>query len=134
MARINDLNDFNHLRGFEDYKIGKNTPVGNNPTYKIKNIKGDDIIITPKELREELHNFIDNELLSQTQEEIEKKRKSLKLIIDNQLNEFEVSLKRHVNEKITKITEEIIERTMERVFEDRVKQEVRMRIKKLLDE
>mgnify|MGYP006935539324 CR=1 FL=1 len=129
MARISDLHDFNGLRKPESLwePIEKRT-------FKFENKKGDEIIITPQELREELHKFIDNQLLSQTQEDIERKREYLKRAIDKQLNEFEVSLKRHIEDKINKITETVIERAMERVFEDRVKQEVKSRIKKLLDE
>lgn len=129
MARISDLNAYNDFRKPESLwePIEKRT-------FKFENQKGDEIIITPQELRSELHKFIDNELLSQSQEDIERKREYLKRAIDKQLNEFELSLKRHIEDKINKITETIIERSMERVFEDRVKQEVKNRIKKLLDE
>jgi hypothetical protein len=129
MARLSNLHDFNGLRKPDSIwePIEKRT-------FKFENKKGDEIIITPQELREELHKFIDSQLLSQTQEDIETKREYLKRAIDKQLNEFEHSLKRHIDDKINKITETIIERTMERAFEDRVKQEVKQRLKKLLDE
>jgi hypothetical protein len=129
MARLSRLSDFNNLRQPDSIwePIEKRT-------FKFKNESGDDIVITPTELRGELHKFIDNELLSKTHEDIERKREYLKRAIDKQLNEFELSLKRHIDDKINKITETIIERTMERVFEDRVKQEVKQKLKKLLDE
>jgi hypothetical protein len=132
MARISDLNAYNHIRRDDDADfIGYDY---DNSSVKFTNSYGDDIVIKPKELKEELHKFIDQELLSQTQDDIEQKKEYLKRELDKKLNEFELSLKQHVENKINKITQEVIENVMSRTFEDRVKQEVKQRLKKLLEE
>lgn len=132
MARICDLNAYNNIRrdddaDFVDYNY-------DNGSVKFTNSYGDDIVIKPKELKEELHKFIDQELLSQTQDEIQNKKEYLKKEIDKKLNDFESSLYKHIEDKINKITEKVIESTLNRVFEDKVKEEVKRRLKKLLDE
>ena len=132
MARISNLNEYNHIRRDDDADfIGYDY---DNSSVKFTNSYGDDIVIKPKELKEELHKFIDQELLSQTQDDIEQKKEYLKRELDKKLNEFELSLKQHVENKINKITQEVIENVMSRTFEDRVKQEVKQRLKKLLEE
>lgn len=69
-----------------------------------------------------------------TTEDLERKKEYLKRELDKKLNEFELSLRQHVDNKINKITQEVIESVMSRTFEERVKQEVKRRLKKLLDE
>lgn len=128
MARISDLNAYNDTRR-DSFSI----PI-NGDFLTFENKKGEEIVITPKELREELHKFIDQELLSQTQGDIERRKEYLKREVDKQLNQFETSLKRHVEDKLNSITEKVIESVLERVFEDKVKQEVKRRLNKLLDE
>jgi F0F1-type ATP synthase membrane subunit b/b' len=128
MARISNLQAYNTSR--YDSVL---TPI-NGDFLTFENKKGEEIVITPKELREELHKFIDQELLSQTQSDIERKKEYLKKEVDKQLNQFETSLKRHIEDKLNNITEKIIESVLERVFEDKVKQEVKRRLNKLLDE
>lgn len=132
MARISDLNAYNHIRRDNDADfIGYDY---DNSSVKFTNSYGDDIVIKPKELKEELHKFIDQELLSQTQDDIENKKVYLKKEIDKKLNDFESSLYKHIEDKINKISEKVIESTLNRVFEDKVKEEVKRRLKKLLDE
>ncbi len=131
MARISDLNAYNDFRRVDNIF----TPINSSrESVKFTNSKGDDIVISPTELREELHKFIDQELLSQTQSDIERRKEYLKREVDKQLNQFETSLKRHVEDKLNSITEKVIESVLERVFEEKVKQEVKRRLNKLLDE
>lgn len=92
------------------------------------------MVITPVELKEELSKFIDLHFSSMTNDEIECKKEYLKRELDEKLNEFELSLRQHVDNKINKITQEVIENVMSRTFEERIKQEVKKRLKKLLDE
>ena len=128
MARISDLSSYNDLRindkwlPFEKKKIS------------FENEKGDTMVITPIELKEELNKFIDLHFSSMTTEDLERKKEYLKRELDKKLNEFELSLRQHVDNKINKITQEVIESVMSRTFEERVKQEVKRRLKKLLDE
>lgn len=132
MARISNLNAYNHIRRDDDADfIGYDY---DNSSVKFTNSYGDDIVIKPKELKEELHKFIDQELLSKTQDDIENKKVYLKKEIDKKLNDFESSLYKHIEDKINKISEKVIESTLNRVFEDKVKEEVKRRLKKLLDE
>lgn len=92
------------------------------------------MVITPSELKEELNKFIDLQFSSMTTEDLERKKEYLKRELDKKLNEFELSLRQHVDNKINKITQEVIESVMSRTFEERIKQEVKKRLKKLLDE
>jgi len=92
------------------------------------------MLITPIELKEELNKFIDLQFASMTSEDLERKKEYIKRELDRQLNNFEVSLRQHVEDKINKITQNVIESVTSRVFEDKVKQEVKQRLKKLLEE
>ena len=128
MARISNLNEYNDLR------INDKWLPFEQKTISFENEKGDTMVITPVELKEELNRFIDLQFSSMTSEDIERKKEYLKRELDRKLNEFELSLKQHVENKINKITQEVIENVMSRTFEDRVKQEVKQRLKKLLEE
>lgn len=128
MARISNLNEYNELR------INDKWLPFEQKTISFENEKGDTMVITPVELKEELNRFIDLQFSSMTSEDIERKKEYLKRELDRKLNEFELSLKQHVENKINKITQEVIENVMSRTFEDRVKQEVKQRLKKLLEE
>lgn len=128
MARISDLRSYNDLR------INDKWLPFEKKTISFENEKGDTMVITPLELKEELGKFIDLHFSSMTSDEIECKKEYLKRELDKKLNEFELSLRQHVDNKINKITQEVIENVMSRTFEERVKQEVKKRLKKLLDE
>lgn len=128
MARISKLTQFNELR------IDDKWLPFDKKTISFENQKGDTMVITPVELKEELGKFIDLHFSSMTSDEIECKKEYLKRELDKKLNEFELSLRQHVEDKINKITQEVIENVMSRTFEERVKKEVKQRLKKLLDE
>ena len=128
MARISKLKQFNELR------IDDKWLPFEKKTISFENQKGDTMVITPVELKEELGKFIDLHFSSMTSDEIECKKEYLKRELDKKLNEFELSLRQHVEDKINKITQEVIENVMSRTFEERVKKEVKQRLKKLLDE
>lgn len=96
-----------------------------------QNDKGDIFFITANELRDELSKFIDLQYSSMTYDKIELRKEYLKRELDKKLNEFEVSLRQHVENKLDKITENIINNITDRVFEDRVKKEVKERLKNL---
>lgn len=128
MARISKLKQFNELR------IDDKWLPFEKKTISFENQKGDTMVITPVELKEELGKFIDLHFSSMTSDEIECKKEYLKRELDKKLNEFELSLRQHVEDKINKITQEVIENVMNRTFEERVKKEVKQRLKKLLDE
>lgn len=128
MARISKLKQFNELR------IDDKWLPFEKKTISFENQKGDTMVISPVELKEELNKFIDLHFSSMTSDEIECKKEYLKRELDKKLNEFELSLRQHVDNKINKITQEVIENVMSRTFEERVKQEVKKRLKKLLDE
>ena len=96
-----------------------------------KNDKGDIFSITADELKSELSKFIDLQYSSMTYDKIELRKEYLKKELDKKLNEFELSLRQHVENKLDKITEKIIGNITDRVFEDRVKNEVKERLKNL---
>jgi Ni,Fe-hydrogenase maturation factor len=125
MARISNLVSYNDVRRNDSF-YPKNDDV-----VKFTNSRGDEIVINPVELKEELHNFIDKELLSQTQENIEQKKDNIKTEIDRRLSEFERTLTKHVEDKLTKISETIIESVLGRVVEDKVNEKVKLKIKEI---
>ena len=128
MARLSDL------RGYNDIRIDGHVSAIEQKTISFENQSGETLVITPYELKEELNKFIELYFSSMTSEDIEKKKENIKRELDRKLVEFELSLKQHVEDKINKITEKVIESTLNRVFEDKVKEEVKGRIKKLLEE
>ena len=128
MAKISNLEEYNSLR------IDDRWSPFEQKTISFENKKGETMVITPIELKEELNKFIDLQFASMTNEDIERKKEYIKRELDRQLNMFETSLKQHIEDKINKITQSIIESVTTRAFEDRVKLEVKQRLKKLLDE
>jgi hypothetical protein len=138
MARISDLKNYNSLMIGDISDTW--TPIENswvpteNKTISFENQKGETMLVTPVELKEELNKFIDLQFASMTSEDIERKKEYIKRELDRQLNIFETSLKQHVEDKINKITQNVIESVTTRVFEDRVKQELKQKLKKLLEE
>jgi len=128
MARINDLSRYNTLRVNDTFSPFEEK------TISFENHQGETMLITPIELKEELNKFIDLQFASMTSEDLERKKEYIKRELDRQLNNFEVSLRQHVEDKINKITQNVIESVTSRVFEDKVKQEVKQRLKKLLEE
>jgi hypothetical protein len=96
-----------------------------------QNDKGDIFSITADELKNELSKFIDLQYSSMTYDKIELRKEYLKKELDKKLNEFELSLRQHIDNKLNKITEKIIDNITDRVFEDRVKREVKERLKNL---
>lgn len=115
MARISNLERFNKLRIYDkQLQFEKKT-------ISFENQKGETMVITPVELEEELSKFIDLQFNSMTTDEIESKKEYLKRELNKKLNEFELSLRQHVDNKINKITQEVIENVMSRTFEERVK-------------
>jgi hypothetical protein len=131
MARISDLKDYNNVRLGDISDTW--APIGQS-TISFENQKGDTMLVTPVELKEELNKFIDLQFASMTSEDIERKKEYIKRELDRQLNIFETSLRQHVEDKINKISQNVIESVTTRAFEDRVKQEVKQRLKKLLEE
>jgi hypothetical protein len=128
MARICDLGRYNTLRVNDTFSPFEEK------TISFENHQGETMLITPIELKEELNKFIDLQFASMTSEDLERKKEYIKRELDRQLNNFEVSLRQHVEDKINKITQNVIESVTSRVFEDKVKQEVKQRLKKLLEE
>jgi hypothetical protein len=128
MARICDLSRYNTLRVNDTFSPFEEK------TISFENHQGETMLITPIELKEELNKFIDLQFASMTSEDLERKKEYIKRELDRQLNNFEVSLRQHVEDKINKITQNVIESVTSRVFEDKVKQEVKQRLKKLLEE
>jgi hypothetical protein len=96
-----------------------------------ENQNGDVFFITSEELRQELGKFIDLQFSSMTYDEIELKKEYLKKELNKKINEFELSMKQHIEDKINKITQTVITNITDRVFEERVKKEVKERLKNL---
>ena len=59
------------------------------------------------------------------------KKDNIKTEIDRRLSEFERTLTKHVEDKLTKISETIIESVLGRVVEDKVNEKVKLKIKEI---
>ena len=68
MARISNLNEYNELR------INDKWLPFEQKTISFENQKGDTMVITPVELKEELNKFIDLHFSSMTSDEVECKK------------------------------------------------------------
>jgi hypothetical protein len=71
MARISDLKRYNDIRltDISDSWI----PI-ENKTIRFENQKGETMLVTPVELKEELNKFIDLQFASMTSEDLESKK------------------------------------------------------------
>ena len=94
---------------------------------KFENKNGDVLVYTPKEAKYVLQEYINDEMNLFADEVV----KTNKIIIEQRLNfklkQLEVSLLQHIDEKLMKITEKMLELTIER----KINEEVEKKLKKL---
>jgi hypothetical protein len=106
MARIPRIDEFNLSGGIENLRI--------------KKTNGDTIILTVEEARESIRNLMVDEIGLIANELSVEVRERVKLAIDAKLEGFQEAMLKHINDKITKITERLVEETLNRTIRERV--------------
>lgn len=136
MAKIIDLNTYNTIRGSgvilnQNYLsdsttgISVNNLVGN--TFKFENKNGDEIVITPLELKEHISEFITREINIYTDENVNEYKDQLSRRLDVQMSIIE----EHLNNKIIKMTQDIISKTTSRLMQEEVNRRVDEKLRKI---
>jgi hypothetical protein len=122
MARISDIQRYN--QGRKDLTRDN----ADFETLRFENENGDVMVIKPQEVREVLHDFIDNEIgfLGDAMKSQIKERLEFKI------KQVERTLIEHLDDKINKIAESILEKTIDRIAEEEINRRVLEKIKKCL--
>ena len=122
MARISDIQKYN--QGRKDLTRDN----ADFETLKFENENGDVMVIKPQEVREVLHDFIDSEIgfLGDAMKTQIKERLEFKI------KQVERTLIEHLDDKINKIAESILEKTIDRIAEEEINRRVLEKIKKCL--
>lgn len=132
MAKIIDLGTYNSLRGNDVVSISDTGNISNSfgsisNTFKFENKDGDKIVITPLELKEHIFDFITNEVDLYADETIKLYTNQLKGRLDVQISKIE----EHINNKINKMTEDIISSTTNRLIQEEVNRRVDEKLRKI---
>lgn len=128
MAKIIDLQTYNGLRD-SDIIISTTfeTQIGLSNTLKFENKNDDNIVITPMELREYITEYITNEINLYADESVIEYRDKLQRRLDVQMSNIEC----HINDKINKMTEDIISTTTSRLINEEVNRRVDEKLRKI---
>ena len=100
---------------------------GSSNALQFENKNGDNIVITPIELKEHITEFLSNEVNLYADETIREYREQLKRRLDVQMSSIEA----HLNDKINKITQDIISTTTSRLINEEVNKRVDEKLKKI---
>jgi len=128
MAKIIDLQAYNGLRGSDSIiSTTFENQVGLSNTLKFENKNGDNIVITPLELKEHISKFLTNEINLYADESVIEYREKLQRRLDVQMSNIEC----HINDKINKMTEDIISTTTSRLINEEVNRRVDEKLRKI---
>ena len=131
MAKIIDLQGYNSIRGSDSIiSTTFDNQIGLSNTLKFENKNGDNIVITPMELREYITHFINNEVNLYADDTVKQYREQLQRRLDVQMSNIEG----HINDKINKITEDIISTTTSRLINEEVNIRVDEKLRKIRKE
>jgi flagellar biosynthesis/type III secretory pathway protein FliH len=117
MARLPSLEDFNLER---------------QDLLKIKTADENTVLMSKSELREVLIDYIDKELDLISSGVTRRRVNEIIEDVDKRLNKFEITLEKHINDKINEITERVIEKSTTNLIEERVNHRLMEKIKSLL--
>jgi len=122
MARISDIQKYNSAR--KDQTRDK----ADFETLRFENEQGEIMVVKPQEVRDVLHDFIESEIgvLGDGM------RTRMKERLEFKMRQVEYELKIHVEDKINKLTESILEKTIDRIVEEEVNRRVLEKLKKCL--
>lgn len=100
-------------------------------SFKIENKNGDVLLFTPKELRLELKQYIEDELRLFSSDGVADIKKNAIENIESKLKLMEKSLLNHIDNKFNKITETIIESILNHKFEEEVNRRLNAKLEKI---
>ena len=118
-----------NLNTSDTIQIGSNY-IGSSNNYDIlqfENKNGDKIVITPLELKEHISEYITNEINLYADESVIEYREKLQRRLDVQMSNIEC----HINDKINKMTEDIISTTTSRLINEEVNRRVDEKLRKI---
>ena len=116
MAQLHNLKEFNNSRRDNDFE-----------TLKFENKNGDVMVVKPQEVRDVLKDFITSEI-NTLGDDI---KSNIKDKLDFKIKQVEYNLNDHIEEKVLKLTEKILEKTIDRVIEDEVNRRVLEKLEKI---
>ena len=128
MAKIIDLQAYNGLRGSDSIiSTTFENQIGLSNTLKFENKHGDNIVITPLELKEYISDYLTKEVELYADETVKQYREQLQKRLDVQMSNIEG----HINDKINKMTEDIISTTTSRIINEEVNRRVDEKLRKI---
>lgn len=101
------------------------------PSVSFENKNGDVMVFTPAEARHALRLYIDEELNLYADNTVKDNKIRLEERINFRMKQFENGLTRHVDDKINKITETILTKTVNRIIDEEVNRRVEERLEKI---
>ena len=127
MARIFNLSDYNQTRKrLAELNIDEDA-------ISFENKNGDLIVVKPKEIKEVIREYFNEEMELYTDETIINHRFQVITNVDKKMGEFEHKMEQHINDKIDSLTERIMETIISRVIEDEVTKRVDIKLKQIKD-
>ena len=128
MAKIIDLQAYNSIRG-SDTLISTNGEIHSSISnvLKFENKNGDNIVITPTELKEYITDYLTREVDLYADDTVKQYREQLQRRFDVQIS----NLEGHINDKINKMTEDIISTTTSRLINEEVNKRVDEKLRKI---
>ena len=99
-------------------------------TLKFENKNGDVMVVKPQEVRDVLKDFITSEI-NTLGDDI---KSNIKDKLDFKIKQVEHNLNEHIEEKVLKLTERILGKTIDRVIEDEVNRRVLEKLEKIKKE
>jgi len=128
MAKIIDLQAYNGLRGSDSIiSTTFENQIGLSNTLKFENKHGDNIVITPNELKEHITEFLSKEVNLYGVETVRRYREQLERKLEVEMSNIEG----HINDKINKMTEDIIAATTSRIINEEVNRRVDEKLRKI---
>ena len=121
MTKIPNLNDYNSPLNARREML------------KVKNLNDEILLFSKEEAREALNSYIHDELAFYSDELTKQRKIDLESRINFKLKQIENAMVNHIDDKVNKITERIIELTTTRIFEEEVEKRLELRLKKIKD-
>jgi Ni,Fe-hydrogenase maturation factor len=127
MARIYNLSDYNQTRKrLAELNIDEDA-------ISFEDKKGDLIVVKPKEIKEVIREYFNEEMELYTDETIINHKFQVITNVNKKMDEFEHKMEQHINDKIDSLTERIMETIISRVIEDEVTKRVDIKLKHIKD-
>ena len=127
MARIYNLSDYNQTRKrVAELNIDEDA-------ISFENKNGDLIVVKPKEIKEVIREYFNEEMELYTDETIINHKFQVVTNVSKKMDEFEHKMEQHINDKIGSLTERIMETILSRVIEDEVTKRVDEKLKQIKD-